>query len=805
MNTKAIKEIPCVIIFTTNRDQGKSVVSQISKQRPGWSVRSVSTAEDLIHILNHSTVDCLLMSAADKEEAEALNAIYTELDPQAAPSALMAVPLEECSIVRQALAIHQTSAFYVLQNNQDNMITAVESVMRDCHAEQKLRQMNTLLAQLIEERSKTLHESSERVRFLSEFCSDAIFEVEKDHSTGTSTFVRVNHTACIWLGYTEEEILKLPFSQFLEPAAIGEVKQLLLQTMEPQEFRFDLIVKARTGEKLFLDVVVRAFESETGLHMLAVARRSLPSDFREKGGDPEDEYQWLVSKTGQLMYDGNLDKQHMIWSGAAEQITGFSIKTLSEEGMRGWRQRIVHDDYPKVMDAINHAIHRLSSYDVEYGFLHESGEIRYLEDHGVVLPDHTASGHRIMGTIKDITEKRMREEARQRMERELQHTQRLESLGVLAGGIAHDFNNILAGIIGLTDLALRELPSDSFAFEDLNEVLRAAYRAKELVQQILAFSRQGGRERNLIYPHMITREVIRLLRASLPPTIEIVANMDLQSGAVMANAAQLHQVITNFSTNAAQSIEDGVGKIEFQVSNVEIDEKFSQENPKLSPGSYVKISVTDTGHGMAPSILSRVFDPFFTTKGPGEGTGMGLSVAHGIVTDHGGTILARSELKKGSTFDAYFPRIADEESPEERILSEDSESELTHILFVDDDEAVLRFASSALPRHGFKITLCNNAEEALKVLKSGEKHFDLVITDQIMPGMSGTDLAKLIHAENPHLPVVLFTGFSPDLSAMYWKKSDTLPVLRKPINVSKLLVVIQKVLKRAKNKQDSSS
>ena len=183
MNTKAIKEIPCVIIFTTNRDQGKSVVSQISKQRPGWSVRSVSTAEDLIHILNHSTVDCLLMSAADKEEAEALNAIYTELDPQAAPSALMAVPLEECSIVRQALAIHQTSAFYVLQNNPDNMITAVESVMRDCHAEQKLRQMNTLLAQLIEERSKTLHESSERVRFLSEFCSDAIFEVEKEHSS----------------------------------------------------------------------------------------------------------------------------------------------------------------------------------------------------------------------------------------------------------------------------------------------------------------------------------------------------------------------------------------------------------------------------------------------------------------------------------------------------------------------------------------------------------------------------------------------------------------------------------------------
>lgn len=801
MNTKTIKEIPCIVIFTENREQGEQQLKQMSEHRPDWSILGAFTTEELKFTLEQSTVDCLLIPVMNKEEAAAHYENYAALDEELAPPALMAVPQTEQLTIRQALAAHEASSFYILQNDLDNVTTAVKSLVRVCHVERELRRVNTLLAELIEERSKTLHESSERIRFLSEFSGDAIFEVEKDRSTGVSTFISANQTACTWLDYSEEEILSLPFAQFLDTAAIEKVTKLLVQATEPQEFRFDLTVKTRSGEDIYLDVGVRAFEIEKGLRMFAVGRKTLPHDFRKGHTELEDVYESLVSQTGQLMYDGNLNTQRMIWSGAAEQITGFSIALLSQEGMRGWRQRILFDDYPKVIDTINHAIGHLSSYDVEYGFLHESGEIRYLEDHGVVLPDHTGSGHRIMGTIKDITEKRMREEARQRMERELQHTQRLESLGVLAGGIAHDFNNILAGIIGLTDLALREIPSDSFAFEDLNEALRAAHRAKELVHQILAFSRQGGRERNPIYPHIITREVIRLLRASLPPSIRIREHIDLQSGAVLANAAQLHQVITNFSTNAAQAIKGEGGTLTFQVNNVEIDEAFSEQNPKLEPGSYVKISVSDTGHGMAPSILARVFDPFFTTKGPGEGTGMGLSVAHGIVTDHGGTILASSELQQGSTFDCYIPRILDMEGLEKTKLSEGPEKGITHVLFVDDDAAVRRFASSALPRLGFEIILCESAEEALKVIETEDQHLDLVITDQIMPGMSGTDLATIIQMDRPELPVILFTGFSRDFSPDTLKKLGIHSVLRKPIIVRELLMAIRQALAAKEKKK----
>lgn len=796
MTSETHIEIARIALFSGDRKESKLLSDELTTLRPAWQIITRPQLKDFDWTHIQSEIDCLLVKADSEKKALSLLEAITGHKKAELPPVIVVTSLSKKQKVREAVNFFNLSRLYVLLDDSDTIISALESIMRAYRVEQKLRQVNTLLSNLIEERSKTLHEFSERIRFLTEFSSDAVFEIEKDRTTGISTFISANRTACSWLGYSQEELLQLPFSHFLEPAAITNITQLLNTISQPQEFSLELSLKNRNQERLFLNIVIRAFESDRGLRMIAIAHKILSPEFSLSEHASESDYEQVVSHIGQLMYIGNVDTQQMKWSGAASQITGYTIKHLNKGSMREWRKRIVSEDYPRTIAAINKAILRISSYEVEYGFLHKNGEIRYLEDRGVVLPDHRGAPHRIMGTIKDITEKKMEEEARQRLEKELQHTQRLESLGVLAGGIAHDFNNILAGIIGLTDLALREIPSDSFAFEDLNEVLHAAHRAKELVQQILAFSRQGDHERSLIFPHIIAREVIRLLCASLPPAIEIIDSIDIQSGAVMANASQLHQVITNFSTNAAQSIKGGSGKVEIQVCDVEVENSFSAKNPNLPPGSYVRIAVSDTGHGMTPSILARVFDPFFTTKGPGEGTGMGLAVAHGIITDHGGVILAQSRLKKGSTFEAYLPKITDPQITESLVQSGPADGRNnTHILFVDDDETVLRFASSALPRLGFKITLCKNAEEALHAFAENTDTFDLVITDQRMPGMSGTELAAAIRKSSPRMPVILFTGFSKTLTEKDQKITGIQTVLRKPIIVRDLLTAIRKTLK----------
>jgi CheY-like chemotaxis protein len=313
------------------------------------------------------------------------------------------------------------------------------------------------------------------------------------------------------------------------------------------------------------------------------------------------------------------------------------------------------------------------------------------------------------------------------------------------------------------------------------------------VKQILAFSQQTGQERNPIYLHIIAREALKLLRASLPAMIEIYDSIDSHSGAVMANAAQMYQVITNFSTNAAQAMAGQNGKLEIRVRDVEADDAMTRIHPSLQLGPYVELAVRDTGHGMSPAVLARIFDPFYTTKGPGQGTGMGLAVVHGIVTDHGGAVWAESKLGAGATFYVWLPRIAGV-VVEEFFDNNNMQRGHERILFVDDDEAVLRFAEAALPRQGFHITLCKNGKEGLKLYLDHPDKFDLVITDQVMPKMSGEELAMKIHEHSPEIPIILFTGFSEELPWEKLEQAGISEVVLKPIIIKDLVDAIRRAI-----------
>ncbi len=344
------------------------------------------------------------------------------------------------------------------------------------------------------------------------------------------------------------------------------------------------------------------------------------------------------------------------------------------------------------------------------------------------------------------------------MEAQFQQAQKMESIGTLAGGIAHDFNNILSSILGYTELSLYDAEKGSLLQSNLQEVLIAGKRATDLVKQILAFSRQADQEEKPVQVKLIVKEALKLLRASIPSTIEIEQNV--QSDAlVMGDSTQIHQVLMNLFTNAAHAMEDKGGLLTVSLSDVELDAEFVSDHPELKPGPYINFTVADTGYGIPPAILEKIFDPFFTTKEKGKGTGMGLSVVHGIVHSHGGTIYVYSEPGKGSTFKIFLPAIERRLEPEDRIdrpIPTGTES----ILFIDDEPAIMNMGKRILESLGYDVATNTSSIEALELFKAQKDRFDLVITDLTMPKMTGENLAKELISIRPDIPVILCTGFS---------------------------------------------
>ena len=373
-----------------------------------------------------------------------------------------------------------------------------------------------------------------------------------------------------------------------------------------------------------------------------------------------------------------------------------------------------------------------------------------------VLREQTATG--VRGILIDLTAAKMVEEEKKKLEIQLQQAQKMEAIGALAGGIAHDFNNILSAIIGYTELAMLNEGAEHCTAE-LKEALVAANRAKDLVKQILAFSRQTDEDRMPVKVAIVAKEAVKFLRATIPATIEIKTRIDDKSGAVLANSVELHQIIMNLCTNAQHAIGEQSGLLEVDVQNTEID--LSQKNDiiELEVGSYVRISVKDTGYGMTPDVMKRIFDPYFTTKEKGVGTGLGLAVLHGIVKKYGGAIKVESVLGKGTTFHIYLPK-ADIAAPinteQPKIPMGGSE----RILFVDDEKMLVDIGQQALQRLGYDVVSRTSPIEALELFKAKPDFFDLVITDKTMPGMTGDALAKELMNIRPNLPVIICTGYS---------------------------------------------
>ena len=389
------------------------------------------------------------------------------------------------------------------------------------------------------------------------------------------------------------------------------------------------------------------------------------------------------------------------------------------------------------------------------------------------------------GFIEDTTGKR-------EIELQLQQAQKMEAIGTLAGGIAHDFNNILSAIIGYTELSLNDTEKNSTLYQNLQEVFRASERAKDLVKQILTFSRQAEQELKPVQVKLISKEAIKFLRASLPTTIEI--RHDIESNSlVMADPTQIHQLFMNLCTNAGHAMRENGGVLEVKLKDVNYEKDIEAEHPELKPGSYLELTISDNGHGIPAHILERIFDPFFTNKEKTEGTGMGLSVVHGIVGSYGGKIIVNSEWGRGATFKIYLPTVERYETPQP-IAEGPIATGTERVLFVDDEPALVKIGIQMLESLGYKVTGRTSSIEALALFKAKADSFDLVITDMTMPNMTGDELARELISINPKLPVVLCTGYSTQINQQNANAMGIRAFVSKPVLKSGIAETIRKVL-----------
>ncbi|MCP4348215.1 MAG: response regulator [Desulfobacterales bacterium] len=414
-----------------------------------------------------------------------------------------------------------------------------------------------------------------------------------------------------------------------------------------------------------------------------------------------------------------------------------------------------------------------------------------------VVNNKTGTLEKLQVIIEDITEKHRLEaeiQEKEKLKKQLRQVQKMEAIGTMAGGIAHDFNNIIQIVLGNAELSLFDAPKKGKIKERLTNIIGVCNRARNMVKQLLSFSRQTEQDRKPVQVEPVIKETLKLIRASLPSTIEIRQNIRTTSSVILADPTQIHQVLMNLCINAGHAMEDKGGELKVSLDSLTFDDNAAAKKLGLSQGDYVRLTVNDTGCGMDHEIIEKIFEPFFTTKEQGKGTGIGLSVVHGIVKNHKGAVKVNSEPGKGTTFNVFLPKADHEAEVTQADKSKPVPRGTGRILFIDDEEYITEMASDILSGLGYKVIAHTSSMKALDIFSARPDMFDLVITDQTMPKISGTELAEKLIGIRPDIPIILCTGFS---KSAVLKKAKTIGVrelIAKPFTMNEIACLISRVL-----------
>ena len=524
------------------------------------------------------------------------------------------------------------------------------------------------------------------------------------------------------------------------------------------------------------------------------------------------------------------DTRITVWSEEEYRIYGLDPTGPSPTYDVMLAKSIHPDDADLLHQTFTAALQSGSVYELEHRIIHTDGSVRWVYDRAQPHFDQDGKLARYVGATLDITEhKRLEEELskrqvelelrvqertaeltqaydklmeetkeRAKLEEQLRQSQKMEAIGTLAGGIAHDFNNILAAIIGFTEMVEEDLPPESQSRPRIGRVLKAASRGKDLVRQILAFSRKTELERKPLSLSSVIHETFQLLRASLPTTIEMNLGAKATRDTILATPAEVQQIIMNLATNAFFAMREKGGVLSISTTDIDFEPDSPVLDADVEPGEYVQLVIADTGHGMEHHVMQRVFEPFFTTKGVGEGTGMGLAVVYGIVKSLHGTIAVESEPGKGSTFRICLP-VARADENQESVVVKTTPRGTEHILIIDDEELLVEWGQAALERLGYSVTALTDSMEALKLFSVDPSRFDLVITDQTMPNLTGLHLARKLMAIRTNIPIILCTGHSDSVSPEKAKDAGIKDFLMKPLGKQQLAEAIRKVLNTARS------
>jgi PAS domain S-box-containing protein len=635
-----------------------------------------------------------------------------------------------------------------------------------------------------------------------------------DKRGGPGKFIEANETACRRLGFTREELLALspldlelnpetgappPYAKLLQhwrdarlPDATEEARQA-----RPVA-RYERTFRTKGGGEIPMEVTVRVLEHES-LPVVYYSAHDITGRRQTLRALEESERRFADffarSPIGVALYDSR--ERLLEVNQAALAMFGFSERAqFGQVGL--FESRDLSEDAHATL-----AKGGTVRYEAVFDFDAAVKEKRFTSSregkhHFDVLitnlgldQEFNPKGYLVQ--LQDVTEQRRAEDALRQHERLLRQAQKMEAIGTLAGGIAHDFNNILTPIIGYTEMAMMTTEADDPVRASLEEVLKASHRAKELVKQILTFSRQTEHEIKPIRLTPLVKEVVQLLKGSVLPIVEI--RCDLQAGRdiVRADPTQMHQVLMNLCTNAVHAMGGKGGVLDVALRQIAVDGRTRGPLARLRFGSYADLSVRDTGHGMDRATLDRIFEPFFTTKRSGEGTGMGLAVVHGIIASLQGAVTVESEPGKGSVFHVVLP-LLDQAAEQGASTSEPLPRGTERILFVDDEAGIVQMATQLMTNLGYRVVSYMKSGDALTAFREDPAKFDLLISDQIMPQMTGVELIREVRRIRPGFPVLLCTGYSKMVTEEDLKAEGIAEVVMKPIVLRNMAEAIRRVL-----------
>jgi len=575
---------------------------------------------------------------------------------------------------------------------------------------------------------------------------------------------------------------------FVKPMEINtlliEIKKILQEYKEKNEkFRKDCIKMEIDIQKNYTDVLARKLDKKV---------RQLEEE-KQRLAKSEKKYRCLVEalRDDYFFYTHDTNDLFTYISPSIQNVLGYTKEEFKAHYLTYLTDSPINNDVPSKTENSIKGINQ-STYEIE--IFHKNGSIHRIEVTENPVLDHHGAVQSVEGIAHDITKRILAEKELIKTQERLQHAHKMEAIGTLAAGIAHDFNNILTPIFGFTEMIKSTLPEDSKAFRNTEFVLTAAKRAKELVHQILTFSRHTEDKKQTVYLQSLLKETIKLMRSSIPTTIEIRELINTTCNPISANPIQMHQVIMNLCTNAYQAMRKKGGILAISLKEINICSDNYVTNLDLKEGHYLRLEVSDTGIGIEKESLKRIFEPYYTTKQKDEGTGLGLSVTHGIIKNHDGQIVVYSEPGQGTTFHVYLPVKAKKVGREKSHQTDDIVGGTEKILIVDDDDIIVNLEQKQLESLGYRVIALTSSVKAVEIFRQQYQDIDLVITDMTMPQITGSDLAKEMLSIKPTIPIILCTGFSELIDKKKALAIGIKEYLMKPMLKKDLARIIRKIL-----------